>query len=102
MSNTPNSLTGKNKIRFHPLNGKHNRPSYRVATWYLRRLWKRESPVAPINIVKVKKKMKVLVTRPCPTLCDPVDCSPSGSSVHGILQVRIVELVVMPLSSGLS
>ena len=27
----------------------------------------------------------------CPTLCNPVDCSPPGSSVHGILQVRILE-----------
>ena len=29
----------------------------------------------------------------CPTLCDPVDCSPPGSSVHGILQARILEWV---------
>ena len=29
----------------------------------------------------------------CPTLCDPIDCSPPGSSVHGILQVRILERV---------
>ena len=27
----------------------------------------------------------------CPTVCDPVDCSPPGSSVHGILQTRILE-----------
>ena len=32
----------------------------------------------------------------CPTLCDPVDCSPTGSSVHGILQARILERVAMP------
>ena len=32
-----------------------------------------------------------LVTQSCPTLCDPMDCSPSGSSVHGILQARILE-----------
>ena len=30
------------------------------------------------------------VTRSCPTLCDPTDCSPPGSSVHGILQARIL------------
>ena len=30
----------------------------------------------------------VLVTQSCLTLCDPMDCSPSGSSVHGILQAR--------------
>ena len=37
------------------------------------------------------KTVKVLVTQLCPTLCDPMDCSPSGSPVHGILQARILE-----------
>ena len=37
----------------------------------------------------------------CPTLCDPVDCSPPGSSVHGILQARILEWVAMPLLQGI-
>ena len=34
------------------------------------------------------------VAQSCPTLCDPVDCSPPGSSVHGILQARILEGVL--------
>ena len=34
------------------------------------------------------------------TLCDPMDCSPPGSSVHGILQAGIVEWVAMPSSRG--
>ena len=38
----------------------------------------------------------------CPTLCDPMDCSPPGSSVHGILQARIMEWVAMPFSKGSS
>ena len=33
------------------------------------------------------------------TLCDPMDCSPPGSSIHGIFQARILEWVAM-LSSG--
>ena len=41
-------------------------------------------------------KVKVLVTQSCPTLCDPMDCSPSGSSVHRILQARILEWVAFP------
>ena len=40
-------------------------------------------------------KVKVLVAHLCPTLCDPMDCSPRGSSVHGILQVRIMECFTM-------
>ena len=37
--------------------------------------------------------MCVLVTQSCPTLCDPVEYSRLGSSVHGILQARILEWV---------
>ncbi|CAM9291712.1 unnamed protein product [Rangifer tarandus platyrhynchus] len=36
--------------------------------------------------------MKVLVTQLCPTLCDPMNCSPPRSSIHGILRARILEL----------
>ena len=46
--------------------------------------------------------MMVKVTRPCPTLCDPTDCSLPPSSVHGILQARILEWVTMPFSRGSS
>ena len=35
------------------------------------------------------------VTQSCPALCDPMDCSPPGSSVHGISQSRILELVAI-------
>ena len=44
----------------------------------------------------------VLVTQSCLTLCDPMDCSPPGSSVHGILQARILEWIAMPSSRGSS
>ena len=38
-------------------------------------------------------KVKVLVTQSCPTLCDPMDCSLPGSSVHGILQAGVLDSV---------
>ena len=38
-------------------------------------------------------KVKVLVTQSCLTLCNPMDCSLPGSSVHGILQAGILEWV---------
>ena len=44
----------------------------------------------------------VLVAQSCLTLCDPVDCSPPGSSVHGILPARILEWVAIPFSRGFS
>ena len=36
----------------------------------------------------------MLVSQSCLTLCNPMDCSPPGCSVHGILQTRILEWVV--------
>ena len=44
----------------------------------------------------------VLVSKSCPTLCDAMDCSPAGSSVHGILQARILEWVSISFSRGSS
>ena len=38
----------------------------------------------------------------CPTLCDPMECSPLGSSVDGILQARILEWVAISFSRGCS
>ena len=42
------------------------------------------------------------VTQSCLTLCNPMDCSPPGSSVHEILQGRILEGIAMPSSRGSS
>ena len=46
-------------------------------------------------------EVKVSVAQSCPTLCDHVDCSPPGSSVHEILQARILEWVAIPFSGGI-
>ena len=43
-----------------------------------------------------------IVAQSCPTLCDPMDGSPPGSSVHGILQAKILEWVAIPFSRGSS
>ena len=52
------------------------------------RLWK-----------KTKKESEI--AQLCPTLCDPMDCSLPGSSVHGILQARILEWVAISFSKGI-
>ena len=44
----------------------------------------------------------VLVAQSCQTLCDPMDCSLPGSSVHGILQARILKWVAISYSRGSS
>ena len=46
--------------------------------------------------------IKLLVTQSCPTLCDLMDYSLPGSSVHGIFQARILEWVAIPFSRGSS
>ena len=48
------------------------------------------------------KKVKVLVTQSCLTFCNPIDWGLPGSSVHGILQVRILQQAAIPFSRDLS
>ena len=54
------------------------------------------------DILAVHQSLKVLVAQSCLTFCDPVDCSPPGFSVHGILQARILKWVAIPFSRGSS
>ena len=42
------------------------------------------------------------VTQSCLTLCNPMDCSPPGSSIHGIFQARLLECVAISFSRGAS
>ena len=51
------------------------------------------------GFIKEKRKAKVLVTQSCLTSCNPMDYCPPGSSVHGILQARILEWVAIPFNS---
>ena len=58
-----------------------------------------EPPGKPhINGEKKERKKESEVTQLCPTLCDPMDCSQPGSSVHGVLQARILEWVAVSYS----
>ena len=48
------------------------------------------------NTPSIIMKVKVLVPQSCPTLCNPMDCSPSGSSIHRTLLARTLEWVPFP------
>ena len=48
----------------------------------------------------MKVKSESEVAQSCPTLLDPVDCSPPVSSVHGIFQARVLEWVAIVLRIG--
>ena len=54
-------------------------------------MWSQFLSVTSSNDLITNLKVKVLVSQLCPTQYDPVDCSPPGSSVHGILQARTLE-----------
>ena len=50
-----------------------------------------------MDVLKLRGvSLNMLITQLCLILCDPVDHSPAGSSVHGILQARILEWVAIP------
>ena len=53
----------------------------------------------PSPMMKVKSESEV--AQSCPTLSDPMDCSPPGSSVHGIFQARVLEWGAIAFSDGL-
>ena len=54
-------------------------------------------PVPGLSICNIAAAAKLLQS--CPTLCDPIDSSPPGSSVPGILQARILEWVTISFSN---
>ena len=45
-------------------------------------------------------KVNVLATQSCPALYDPMECSPPGSSIHGILQAKLLEWIAISSSTG--
>ena len=61
-----------------------------------------EPPGKPYFVLKWSEVKWSEVAQSCLTLCNPVDCIPQGSSVHGILQARILEWVTISFSRGSS
>ena len=56
----------------------------------------------PVRCLADNASMRAQSLQSCPTLCNPMDSSPPGSSVHGILQARTLEWVARPSSRGSS
>ena len=82
--------------------------SHTLYLWFTQRAWTREEEWFSrrnwITVTEIRKWMKKSqsVSQLCLTPCDLMDCSPPGSSVHGILQARILEWVAIPFSRGYS
>ena len=70
----------------------------------LRRLdffWVAKISLDPVYI-RIYRRDRKVKSLSCVRLCDPVDCRPPGSSVHGISQARILEWVAISISRDLS
>ena len=66
-------------------------------------IWRRNKVIYDQTMqILTQRFLSVSVAQSRPTLCDPMDCSPPDSSVHGILQTRILEWVTIPFSRGSS
>ena len=76
--------------------------SEKIILCILGQLWVLNVIMCKNLYLRLKKKWKLLVAQLCPTLCDPMDCSPPGSSVHGVLQAKILEWVAISSSRGSS
>ena len=53
--------------------------------------------VSSLSLIQIENESEV--SQSCPTLCDPMDCSLPGSSIHGIFQARVLEWVAISFSS---
>ena len=53
-----------------------------------------------LSSLKLSPMYECSVTKSCPTLCNPMDCSPPGSSIHRVSQSRIPEWVAISFSTG--
>ena len=75
---------------------------YKIIKWYIKKGYKNYLKYL-YAYTHIDMYMKVKWhAQSCWTLWDPADCSPPGSSVHGILQARMLESVAMPTSRGSS
>ena len=84
ISNLPRSLrTHHSELRNHWIRQNFPLALDRISSWNYR-------------------KLQVVCVQSCPTLCDPMDCSLPGSSIHGVLQARILEWVATSFSRGSS
>ena len=100
----PNSVIAFTSFRRNHENEKDAYSQYPFTLWFSR--CREGSYVSRFSLSYLRDRHMVtlcaLVAHSCPTLCDPMVCRPSGSSVHGTFQARILEWVAMSLSRGSS
>ena len=68
----------------------------------LQQQWDDRQPRCPSADEWIRNQWTSELAQSCPTLCDPMDCSLPGSSIHGIFQARVLEWVAISFSRGSS
>ena len=92
----------------HGLQGRGGASGTSIPLWILalnkadKHQYNKEGKIKCNKYLKVKVLVSELTIQLCLTLCDPMDGSLPGSSVHGILQARILEWLAIPFSKGSS
>ena len=76
--------------------------SNQMRKWHMAPNWKGQSKKVSLQMAWYCMCMRAKSLQSCPTLCNPLDYSPPGSPVQGIVQARILEWVAMPSSKGSS
>ena len=66
------------------------------------KVWKESCLKSTLHLFPELLLRSVSVTQSCPAVCDPMDCSLPGSSVHGILQARTLQWIAISSSRGSS
>ena len=74
---------------------------YKIKSFFKKYELEEQSLVRGISVSE-NHTCAYLLAQPCPALCDPMDSSLPGSSVHGILRATVLEWVAMPFSRGSS
>ena len=71
-----------------------------LALFWVALLFSRIPQTISYSLTYIESESESEVAQSCPTLCDPMDCSLPGSSVHGVLQARVLEWVAISFSRG--
>ena len=89
-----------NYIQYLVIN--HNRKEYgkEYAYVYLNHFAVQLKLTVQINYISISKMTAAKSFQWCPTLHDPMGCSPPGPSIHGIFQARVLEWVAIPFSKS--
>ena len=91
-----------NPLQYSYLKSPMDTGAWRATVQRVAKSWTRQSTEHLVYYRYEKVKSQSLVAQSCPTLCDPMDCSLPGSSVHGIFQARVLEWGAISFSRGSS